>query len=118
MSEDFSSKSRRVSRVEKTLKEILGQYFIGLTSYFDGALVTVVRVSASADLKHADVFVSVYNGDFEDVLDVLDEKRGQMQHKISKELPMKFCPKLKFVQDGSIEQLVHVSEVLNQERKK
>lgn len=115
MSSAPDSKSRRVARVEKTLKEILAQYFTGLISYFDGALVTVVRVSASPDLKRAEVFVSVFNGDAEEVFDLLEDKRPQMQHKISKELPMKSCPKLKFVLGGSIDKMIHITEVLNSE---
>ena len=114
------AKSRRVSRVEKTLREIIGQHLSANLQLFEGALVSVVRVAASPDLRSAQVFVSVYGGDefSEDlVFDVLDEQRVVIQHKIAKELPMKFCPKLKFVLDGSIDKLVHVSEVLNSDKK-
>ena len=113
------AKSRRVSRVEKTLREIIGQHLSANLQLFEGALVSVVRVAASPDLRSAQVFVSVYGGDefSEDlVFDVLDEQRVVIQHKIAKELPMKFCPKLKFVLDGSIDKLVHVSEVLNADK--
>jgi len=113
------AKSRRVSRVEKTLREIIGQHLSANLQLFEGALVSVVRVAASPDLRSAQVFVSVYGGDefSEDlVFDVLDEQRVMIQHKIAKELPMKFCPKLKFILDGSIDKLVHVSEVLNADK--
>lgn len=108
-----SSKSKRVAKVEKSLQEILANYFIEISSLFEGALVSVIRVNAAADLRHAQVFVSVYGGDADFVFDVLDEKRTQMQHKISKSLPMKFCPKLKFILDGSVDQLIHISEIVN-----
>jgi len=113
------AKSRRVSRVEKTLREIIGQHLSANLQLFEGALVSVVRISASPDLRNAQVFISVYGGEehSEDlVFDVLDEQRVMIQHKIAKELPMKFCPKLKFMLDGSIDKLVHVSEVLNADK--
>jgi ribosome-binding factor A len=120
--QNLDTKSRRLSRVEKTLREIIGQQLMTMTSFFEGALVTLVRVSCSPDLRHAQVFVSVFGDENditdEEVLDVLEEHRAVIQHKIAKELPMKFCPKLKFVLDGSIEKLVHVSELLNESNTK
>ena len=122
--EKLDSKSRRLSRVEKSLREVLGQHMSANLQLFEGALVTVVRVSCSPDLRNAEAFISVYGGPSEDpaenediVFDVLDEQRTMMQHKISKELPMKFCPKLKFTLDGSIDKLVHFSEILNEEKR-
>ncbi len=122
MSEDtLDAKSRRTSRVEKTLREIIGQRLMSMNSLFDGAMVTVVRVACSSDLRAADVYISVFSTDedydVEDVFDVLEEQRAMIQHRIGKELPMKFCPKLKFVLDSSIDKLVHFSEVLNESKK-
>lgn len=114
------AKSRRLVRVERILREIIGQHLAANLQRFEGALVSVVRVGASSDLRNAQVFISVYGGDeySEDlVFDVLDEQRAMIQHKIAKELPMKFCPKLKFVLDSSIDKLVHFSEVLNADKK-
>lgn len=116
--EPKGQKSRRLSRVEKTLREIIGQHLSANLQLFEGALVSVVRISSSPDLRNAQVFVSIYGGpDYAEdlVFDVLKDQRALMQHKIAKELPMKFCPKLKFVLDGSIDKLVHFSEVLNQD---
>jgi len=118
--ESGDAKLRRLSRVEKTLREIIGQHLSANLQLFEGALVSVVRVVSSPDLRNAKVFISVYGGneDSEDIVfDVLDEQRAMIQHKISKELPMKFCPVLKFVLDDSIDKLVHFSEVLNADKK-
>jgi ribosome-binding factor A len=114
------AKFRRVSRVEKTLREIIAQHLSANLQLFEGALVSVVRVMSSQDLRGAEVYISVYGGDeySEDlVFDILDEQRPMIQHKIAKELPMKFCPVLKFVHDDSIDKLVHVSKILNADKK-
>jgi len=104
----------RIDRVEQTLKEVLASKMISYASLFNGALVTVVRVDCSPDLKNAKVFLSVFGTDDEDyVFEQLADRRSQLQHEISKKIRMKFCPKIKFVKDGSIEKLVHVSSVLN-----
>jgi len=114
------AKFRRVTRVEKTLREIIGQHLSANLQLFEGALVSVVRVMSSQDLRNAKVYISVYGGDEDSVdlvFDILDEQRAMIQHKIAKELPMKFCPVLKFELDDSIDKLVHVSEVLNASKK-
>jgi ribosome-binding factor A len=116
----LDSKSRRLIRVEKTLREIIGQSFLSMNSLFGGAMVTVVRVECNSDMRIAKVFVSIFGATdedgIEDVFDALDEQRASIQHKIAKELPMKFCPKLNFVLDDSIDKLVHFSEVLNESK--
>lgn len=116
----LDSKSRRLVRVEKTLREIIGQSFLSMNSLFGGAMVTVVRVQCNSDLRLAKVYVSIFGTTDEDgvddVFDALDEQRAMIQHKIAKELPMKFCPKLNFVLDESIDKLVHFSEVLNESK--
>lgn len=111
------NKERRLSRIEKTLREIIGQQFLSMNSLFGGVMVTLVRVSCARDLRSAEVFISLFNADDEDaiddVFDVLEEKRSLLQHQVAKELPMKFCPKLKFTLDSSIDKLVHFSTILN-----
>lgn len=110
-----NSKSHsRIDRVEQTLKEVLASKMISYASLFDGALVTVVRVHCSPDLKNAKVFLSIFGSDDEDeILDQLKDRRSQLQHEVSKKIRMKFCPKISFIKDGSIDKLVHVSSVLN-----
>ena len=53
-------KSRRLFRVEKTLREIIGQHLSANLQLFEGALVSVVRVSASPDLRNAQVLSLIH----------------------------------------------------------
>ena len=107
----------RIDRVEQTLKQVLASKMISYASLFNGALVTVVRVDCSPDLKNAKVFLSIFGSeDEEDVFEQLEDRRPQLQHEVSKKIRMKFCPKISFIKDGSIDKLVHVSSVLNKKQ--
>lgn len=109
--------SSRIDRVEQTLKEVLANKMISYSSLFDGAIVTVVRVNCSPDLKNAKVFLSIFGSeDEEDIFNQLEDRRSQLQHEVSKKVRMKFCPKISFIKDGSIDKLVHVSNVLNKKQ--
>jgi ribosome-binding factor A len=113
-----SQSHSRIDRVEQTLKEVLASKMISYSSLFDGALVTVVRVHCSPDLKSAKVFLSIFGSDDEsEIFEQLEDRRAQLQHEVSKKVRMKFCPKISFIKDGSIDKLVHVSSVLNKDSK-
>lgn len=108
----------RLDKVEQSLKEVLANKMIIYASSFRGALVTVLRVDCSPDLKNAKVFLSVFGTENkeqeEDIFEELESRRAQLQHEIAKKIRMKNCPRLKFYKDGAIDKLVHVSNVLNE----
>ena len=113
---DSSQSYSRVDRIEQTLKEVLASKMISYSSLFDGALVTVIRVHCSRDLRNAKVFLSIFGSEDEnDILDQLEDRKSQLQHEVSKKIRMKFCPKISFIKDNSIDKLIHVSSVLNKE---
>lgn len=117
MNNSQGTSSSRIDRVEQTLKEVLANKMISYSSLFEGAIVTVVRVNCSPDLKNAKVFLSIFGSeDEESVFDQLEDRRSQLQHEISKKIRMKFCPRISFIKDGSIDKLVHVSNVLNKKK--
>ncbi len=119
---NLTTKSRRILRVEKVLRQIIGQYLMSINSLFNGVMVTVIKTTCTSDLKSANVYISIYNTNdnfnIEDIFNVLEERRALIQHKIGKELPIKFCPRLKFILDNSIDKLTHLSKLLNTSRVK
>ena len=110
--------SNRLDKVEQSLKEVLANKMITYSSSFHGALVTVLRVDCSPDLKNAKVYLSIFGTDDkeqeDEIFEELESRRAQLQHEISKKIRMKNCPRLKFYKDGAIDKLVHVSNVLNE----
>lgn len=110
-------KSVRVQKVEKELREIISQTLPELLYLGSGVLVTVIRVEAANDLRTARVFVSVFPDDAAtDVMDELEEVRVDVQARISKKLRMKYLPKIKWVNDHSVDHLVRVSEIIKKDK--
>ncbi len=111
--------SRRVLKVEKEVREIVGSF---LSRDFLGRfpiLVTVSRVCLNKDLRQGRVFVTMMGvdggeNDLEDeVIEALNKKSPEIQFEINRKLRMKFCPKLTFSVDQSIEKVLHIERVLH-----
>ncbi len=76
-------------------------------------MISVTRVDATGDLRHAKVYLSV--------LGELDEREfnrglrscsGWLRSELGKSLPLRHTPELSFVLDRSIEYGAHISKVL------
>ena len=108
--------SRRVQRVERELREIVGMYLLAGTKYPINGMVTVTRVSVSPDLRNARVFVTMMATDEEKAenLEALKESTPDLQHQIHKQLPMKFCPKVKFEIDKGYDNVQLVEQRLKE----
>ncbi|MDI6800978.1 MAG: 30S ribosome-binding factor RbfA [Thermodesulfovibrionales bacterium] len=65
--------------------------------------ITVTDVEMSEDLKAAKVYISVYEGDRDLTLDILNSAKGLMRSEISKRIRVKFIPAIEFRIDKSIE---------------
>ncbi len=107
---------RRVARVEREVQATVAQFLIrGLKSEIPG-IVTVTQVRMPADLRAAKVYVSVL-GSEEQVkrsVDVLEKRAFEIQNYISKELKLRYCPKLTFFLDGSVDNVIKVDRILHQ----
>lgn len=114
---------RRVGRVERSLRELISSYLV--TRYRDilPGLVSVPFVRASADLRNAKVYVSVFSAgadeeaNSEDLvnecLEILNQDRHQIQEYVGRELKMKFCPKLRFFSDDVQKTVLSVEKKLH-----
>ena len=107
--------NRRLQRVEKEIYQIVSEYLItGLKVPLDG-MVSVSRVSISSDFKAGKVFVTkIIDGpDMDKNVEILNEWAPYFQKEIDKKLRMKFCPKLKFVNDTGYDNTFVVEKILN-----
>lgn len=96
--------SRRLERVQKELRSIIGLYLLrGLKEELP-CMVSVTRVVASGDLRSAKVFLSHLGAEEEaaQALQTLKAARGEIQKEVARELPMKFCPRLEFLWDKAL----------------
>jgi len=108
--------SRRVQRAERELLQIIATYIHnGLKDPLLG-IVSVSRVEASPDLRSAKVYLSMRatEEEKEENIEILEMRRGEIQHQVGRQLPMKFTPKLKFQVDRGMEKAERVHELLSQ----
>lgn len=112
--------SRRVARVEREVHQVVSEFIIrNLRDELPG-LVTVGRVLIPGDLRSAKVFVSLLDPSLskqkeamEEVLDLLNDMAGEIQHQISKKIQTKYLPKLQFLEDTSTDRILKVETLLN-----
>jgi ribosome-binding factor A len=106
---------RRAQRVEKQLQQIVANFLIrGLKVKLPG-LVTVSRVQVGEKIRTAKIYVSILgaDGDSERALDLLEEFTPDVQRHVSKELRMKFIPRVSFVLDTGLEHYLKVESLLH-----
>jgi ribosome-binding factor A len=109
-----NTESRRIFRVEKEMREVIGAYLI---SGFRGDLhgfVSVPRVVVSRDLRNAKVYVSIMGTPQDQKLSMesLRENAFDLQAEVNRRLRMKYCPKLTFFLDESMEKQLRVESIL------
>ena len=112
-SQRISNDSRRMQRVEKELRAIIGTYILTRFDELPHKMITVNHVICSKDLKHAKVFVgTIGDNPVEPILEALEYGAAEIQRYIGRELPMRYCPKLQFLADNTTEQILHIENVL------
>jgi len=78
-------------------------------------LVTITAVEVSADLKHAQVFVSSPGGSEESgkKVRVLERAASFIRTELAKSMELRYVPELRFLVDVSSERAARVNELLN-----
>jgi ribosome-binding factor A len=107
--------SDRMRRVNAAVREVLSEAVSELKDPRIG-FVTVTGVVTSADLRQAQVFVSVLGSEKkrEQTLAGLEAAHGVLQGRIARELRMKRTPQLTFQYDDSVERGVRMSHLIDE----
>jgi ribosome-binding factor A len=107
--------SDRMRRVNAAVQEVLAEAVGELRDPRIG-FVTVTGVETSADLRHAQVFVSVLGSEAkrEKTLAGLEAAHGVLQARIAQELRLKRTPQLTFEYDPSVERGVRMSQLIDE----
>jgi ribosome-binding factor A len=102
-------------RVNAAVQEVLAEAVGELRDPRIG-FVTVTAVKTSADLRQAQVFVSVLGSakKREQTLAGLEAAHGVLQGRIARELRMKRTPQLTFQYDDSVERGVRMSHLIDE----
>jgi ribosome-binding factor A len=107
----------RMRRINEVLREVIGAAIGSELSDPRIGFVTVTSVETSPDLRTAKVYVSVLGSEEEReaTLAGLGSSHGVLQSRIAVETRMKRTPTLSFHYDGTIEQGVRISRLLEEE---
>jgi len=89
------TKDRRQERVNVLLRNLVSSFI--KSEIGREAMVTVMRVETSRDLRQAKIFISVFPEEKEkEVLELLKKKSPQLHHYLKSQLRMKFLPIVSF----------------------
>jgi len=100
----------RTLRVNQVIRQVLGDQLERLADAEDRlAMVTITEVEISPDLSTAKVFFASLSPE---QAEALEERRGQLQAAVNREITLKRTPKLTFLVDPSIEAGSRIDELL------
>lgn len=103
--------TNRVPRVNSLIQQRLGEV---LRDYLDNekGLITITKVETSRDLKHAKVWLSIFNGDDDRILGVINKNIYQIQGALNSAMNTKIFPRLTFHLDTSPRYVEHIDELI------
>jgi len=109
-------KNKRAIRVGELLKKEISQIILREMKDPRIAFVSVTDVDVSGDLRHAKVFISVYGSEQEkeETMAGLEQAKGYIRKLVGERIKIYHIPEIIFRYDDSIEQGVHISEIINE----
>jgi len=106
--------SYRLEKINKLLKQQVGQILLREIDFESGVLVTVTQVETSIDLQQAKIMISVLpDGQSEKVLKILNRHIFDFQQILNKRLRMRPVPKISFQLDKSGQKQARIIELLD-----
>ncbi len=109
----------RLKRVNQLVKRELSQILNKELDFSNEILVTITRVETSADLRQAEVWVSVMSENHASkILKILNYSVYDLQQILNKRLEMRPVPKIKFLEEKEVARAARIEELLEQVQKK
>ncbi len=100
----------RSLRINQVLREVLAEELERLADADERLrLLTITSVDTSPDLRNATVYLSRLE---EEAAEALDERRGQLQRLVGRQMRIKRTPRLSFVADPAVVSGAAVEDVL------
>jgi len=84
-------------------------------------MISVLSIKTTADLKHADVFISIYNGkNNKETIETINKSAGFIRSELSRKLILRTIPNIHFKEDDSLaysQKITGILKDINNERK-
>jgi ribosome-binding factor A len=110
--------SRRQKRVGSLIKEELSRLLIETFQNSFSGLITVTEVDMSNDLKTAHVYISFLGQKKrEEILDLLEKRKGFLRKSIASKVKLKYNPKLIFSIDRTSDIQEKIEKLMKMARK-
>jgi ribosome-binding factor A len=77
-------------------------------------IISATRVELSRDKSFADVYISVLNGEIDEIIEVLTKAKGFFKSVIAKNVRMYKIPEIRFHKDIGIEESIKIHKLLNE----
>jgi len=108
--------SNRLDRVNEELKREISQVInYELHNSNVTGMISVTRVKISPDLRHAKVFVSIFNSkNVKKTLEGLKKSEGFIRSRVASTVNLRVTPELVFIHDDSEEQGARIDKILRE----
>jgi ribosome-binding factor A len=113
----------RVSRVAKSLRDIIANRITRGLGDVPRGPVTITRVEVTRDFKLAKVYVSIFTPDgaserqrddlIDRVFEALENSSQELVRETNKQLRLKNTPKLEFVLDTGLKKMARIASILD-----
>ncbi|GAB6189193.1 30S ribosome-binding factor RbfA [Marinitoga arctica] len=77
-------------------------------------IISATRVELAKDKSYADVYVSVLNGDIDEIIEVLTKAKGFFKSLIARSIRMYKVPEIRFHKDKGIEESIKIHKLLDE----
>lgn len=105
-------KGKRAERVGVLIQEEISRLILRSVKDPRIGFVTVTRVKVTDDLRHARIYISSAKGG--EALTGLKSAAGFLRGEVARKLSLRYAPELLFVLDESLEEELHLAELLRQ----
>lgn len=105
--------TNRIAKVNSLIEKELGPVLHEFLDWQKG-LVTITKVDTSKDMKYAKVWISIFNGDDNKILDFLTKNIYDIQGELNKNFVTKIIPRINFKLDTSPRYVQHIDELIRE----
>lgn len=105
----------RQDRINEEVKKIVGEIIREMKDPRVSQMATITQAEVTNDLKHAKLYVSVYEENEEqrgDTIAALNHAAGFITRELGQRMQIRRLPAIKFILDTSIEYSAHINKIL------
>jgi ribosome-binding factor A len=110
--------TRRQEKVARLVKEVVSDAVIShLSDPRITGIVSVTRVTVTADMRNADVYVSVFgtsDSEKDRTFEAIAHARTRIQSLLASAMHSKFCPVLRFHKDEQFQKMLETMRLIEQ----